>query len=65
METYKLSLHLVIYLIYIQGVKSLPPFAFSCPWTCKRISERRPFALIFGFAPSASETAKSTVAMSA
>ncbi len=65
METSKLSLHLVIYLIYIQGVKSLAPLPFSCPWTCKRISERRPFALTFGFAPSASETAKRTVAISA
>jgi hypothetical protein len=48
-----------------QGVKSLAPFAFSCPWTCKRISEKIPFDLNFGFAPSASETAKSTVAISA
>jgi len=28
------------------------------------MSERKPFALIFGFAPSASETAKRTVAIS-
>jgi hypothetical protein len=48
-----------------QGVKSLAPFDFNCPWTCKRMSERIPFALILGLAPSVSEIANNTVAISA
>ena len=49
----------------IQGVISFAPFAFRafCAWMI--ISERIPFALTFGFAPSASETANNTVATSA
>jgi len=49
----------------IYGVKSFAPFFFNTDCARRSRSERIPFDLTFGFAPNASETTKSAVAIKA